>query len=154
MSQVRKSISLHQVLSTLELKYKQNNPERIKEPRKDFSIPLDRRMKSQEEYLTVKKAFITMEDGSGGESDNEGPDNQSLLALECENNKGILVLMAFSDSDEDDGNSKTKEVILALLASSNLDEEKELETPEVSFYDIKSNIHNLRKAWTFIFRTH
>lgn len=51
-------------------------------------------MTSHEIDIAEKKTLTIMCDTSSGESDIEGPENPSLLTVECSNDKDILALMA------------------------------------------------------------
>ena len=120
------SKSLHKILSTLGVEQKKVNFEKGKDIKKDKFVPSNRRMTTQEADMSMKRAFAAMGNSSDEEFEGDETENQSLLALEQEDDYDFLALVAVETKEEKE-TCRSQETILALMAGSDSEEEKEEE---------------------------
>ena len=106
------------------LEQKKANFEKGKDIKNDKYIPTNRRMTNQEADLSTRRAFAAMGDLSEEEFEDEGFENQSLLAIEQSNKYDFLALHAETDSEDDEEHNKQN---------------------KLSFHHIKVNIESYSK---------
>ena len=94
----------------------------------------------------MKRAFATMGNSSDEESEGDETENKSLLALEQEDNYDFLALVAVETKEEKE-TCRSQETILALMAGSNSEEDKEEEdmNEKVSLHHIQDNLNSYSK---------
>ncbi|XP_069150603.1 uncharacterized protein [Solanum lycopersicum] len=105
---------------------KKVNFEKGKDIKKDKFVPSNRRMTTQEADMSMKRAFAAMGNSSDEEFEGDETENQSLLALEQEDDYEFLALVAVETKEERE-TCRSQETILALMAGSDSEEEKEEE---------------------------
>lgn len=106
------------------LEQKKANFEKGQDIKNDKYIPTNRRMTNQEADLSTRRAFAAMGDLSEEEFEDEGFENQSLLAIEQSNKYDFLALIAETDSGDD---------------------KEDENQSKVSFHHIKVNIESYSK---------
>ena len=79
---------------------KKVNYEKGKDIKKDKFVPSNRRMTTQEADMSMKRAFAAMGNSSDEESEGDETENQSLLALEQEDDYDFLALVAVENKEE------------------------------------------------------
>ncbi|XP_027772696.1 uncharacterized protein LOC107019735 [Solanum pennellii] len=102
------------------------NFEKGKDIKKDKFVPSNKRMTTQEADMSMKRAFAAMGSSSDEEFEGDETENQSLLALEQEDDYDFLALVAVETKEERE-TCRSQETILALMAGSDSEEEKEEE---------------------------
>ena len=125
------------------LEKKKTNSEKGKDIKKDKFVPSNRRITTQEAEISMKRAFATMENSSDEESEGDEIENKSLLALEQEDDYDFLDLVAVETKEEKE-TCRSQETILALMAGSNSEEDKEEEdmNEKVSLHHIQDNLNS------------
>ena len=117
--------------------------EKGKDIKKDKSIPSNRRMTTQEAYLSMKRAFAAM----GNSFDDGKTENKSLLALEQFDEYDFLSLLAMETKEEKD-TYRSQETILALMDGLDSEEAKEEEEDmyeKVILHHIQDNLNSYSK---------
>ena len=79
---------------------KKVNYEKGKDIKKDKFVPSNRRMTTQEADMSMKRAFAAMGNSSDEEFEGDETENQSLLALEQEDDYDFLALVAVETKEE------------------------------------------------------
>ena len=94
----------------------------------------------------MKRAFAAMGNLSDEESEGDETENKSLLALEQEDNYDFLALVAVETKEEKE-TCRSQETILALMAGSDSEEDKEEEdmNEKVSLHHIQDNLNSYSK---------
>nr|XP_010319962.1 uncharacterized protein LOC104647085 [Solanum lycopersicum] len=126
---------------------KKANFEKGKDIKKDKFVPSNRRMTTQEADMSMKRAFAAMGNSSEEESEGDETENQSLLALEQEDDYDFLALVAVETKEEKE-TCISQETILALMAGSYSEEDKEQEedmNEKVSLHHIQDNLSSYSK---------
>ena len=128
------------------LEQKKANFEKGKDIKKDKSVPSNRRMTTQEADMSMKRAFAAMGNSSDEESEGDETENQSLLSLEQEDDYDFLDLVAVETKEEKE-TCRSQETILALMAGSDSEEDKEEEdmNEKVSLHHIQDNLSSYSK---------
>nr|XP_010322045.1 uncharacterized protein LOC101268110 [Solanum lycopersicum] len=123
------------------LEQKKVNFEKGKDIKKDKFVPSNRRMTTQEADMSIKRAFAAMGNSSDEDFEGDETENQSLLALEQEDDYDFLALVAVETKEEKEI-CRSQETILALMAGSDSEEEKEEEdmNEKVSLHHIQDNL--------------
>ncbi|XP_069145603.1 intracellular protein transport protein USO1-like [Solanum lycopersicum] len=106
------------------LEQKKENFEKGKDIKKDKFVPSNRRMTTQETDMSMKRAFAAMGNSSDEESEGDETKNQSLLALEQEDDYDFLALVAVETKEEKE-TCRSQETILALMAGSDSKDDEE-----------------------------
>ena len=103
-------------------------------------------MTTQEADKSMKRAFAAMGNSSVEESEGDETENQSLLALEQEDDYDFLALVAVETKEEKE-TCRSQETILALMAGSDSEEDKEEEdmNEKVSLHHIQENLSSYSK---------
>ena len=103
-------------------------------------------MTTQEADISMKRAFAAMENSSDKESKDEKTKNKSLLALEQEDDYDFLALVAMETKEEKE-TCRSQETILALMAGSDFEEDKEKEdmNEKLSLHHIQDNLNSYSK---------
>ncbi|TMW82391.1 hypothetical protein EJD97_006046, partial [Solanum chilense] len=100
--------------------------EKGKDIKKEKFVPSNRRITTQEAEISMKRTFVAMGNSSDEESEDDDTENKSLLALEQEVDYDFLALVEVETKEEKE-TCKSKETILALMAGSDSEEDKEEE---------------------------
>ena len=103
-------------------------------------------MTTQEADISMKRAFATMGNLSDEESEDDETENKSLLALEQEDDYDFLALVVVETKEEKE-TCRSQETILALMAGSDSEEDKEEDdmNDKVSLYHIKDYLNSHSK---------
>ena len=98
-------------------------------------------MTTQEADMSMKRAFAARGNSSDEDSEGDETENQSLLALEQEDYYDFLALVAVETKEERE-TCRSQETILALMAGSDSEEEKEEEdiNEKVSLHNLQDNL--------------
>ncbi|XP_069145867.1 COP1-interactive protein 1-like [Solanum lycopersicum] len=128
------------------LEQKKTTSEKGKDIKKDKFVPSNRRMTTEEADISMKKVFAAMGNSSDEEYDDDETENKSLLALEQEDDYDFLALVAVETKEEKE-TCRSQETILALMAGSDSEEDKEEEdiNEKVSLHHIQDNINSYSK---------
>ena len=95
--------------------------------------------------MSMEKAFAAIGNSSDEESEGDETENQSLLALEQEDDYDFLALVAVETKEEKE-TCRSQETILALMAGSDSeDDEEDDNQSKISFHHIKVNIESYSK---------
>ena len=103
-------------------------------------------MTTQEADMSMKRAFAAMGNSSDEEFEGDETENQSLLALEQEDDYDFLDLVA-AETKEEKETCRSQETILELMAGSDSEEDKEEEdmNEKVSLHHIQDNQNSYSK---------
>nr|XP_025887992.1 uncharacterized protein LOC112941868 [Solanum lycopersicum] len=125
---------------------KKVNYEKGKDIKKDKFVPSNRRMTIQEADMSMKRAFAAMGNSSDEEFEGDEIENQSLLALEQEDDYDFLALVAVENKEERE-TCRSQETILALMAGSDSEKEEEEEdiNEKVSLHNLQDNLGSYSK---------
>ncbi|XP_069151168.1 uncharacterized protein [Solanum lycopersicum] len=120
------------------LEQKKANFEKGKDIKKDKSVPSNRRMTTQEADMSMKRVFAAMGNSFDEESEGDETENQSLLALEQEDDYDFLALVAVETKEEKE-TCRSQETILALMTGSDSEDDEE--------DDNQSKVLKIDKGW-------
>ena len=105
-------------------------------------------MTTQEADMSMKRAFAAIGNSSDEEFEGDETENQSLLALEQEDDYDFLALVAV-ETKEERKTCRSQETILALMAGSDSEEDKEEEdiNEKVSLHHIRTQENPRKGNW-------
>ena len=100
-------------------------------------------MTTQEADMSMKRAFAARGNSSDEDSEGDETENQSLLALEQEDDYDFLALVAVENKEERE-TCRSQETILALMAGSDSKKEEDI-NEKVSLHNLQDNLGSYSK---------